>query len=74
MSSSTLQEIRVGACSAVLTAIGLGAYVIGAATGLTYPRFLGLRAAATFHWKSELTTSSVFRRTNSTWSRSRCIA
>ena len=46
MISSALEEIRVGTAAAFRTALGLGAYVVGATTGLTYARFLGLRAAA----------------------------
>lgn len=36
----------MGMGAALRTAVGLGAYVVGAVTGLTYARFLGLRAAA----------------------------
>ena len=46
MPSQTLQEFRLLSSTAMRTAVGLGAYMVGAATGLTYPRFLGLRAAA----------------------------
>ena len=46
MASRTLNEFRFLSLTAMRTAAGLGAYMVGAATGLTYPRFLGLRAAA----------------------------
>jgi len=46
MPSQTLKDFRLLSVTAMRTAVGLGAYTVGAATGLTYPRFLGLRAAA----------------------------
>jgi len=46
MVSQVLNDFRFLSSTAMRTAVGLGAYMVGAATGLTYPRFLGLRAAA----------------------------
>lgn len=46
MASQALNDFRFLSSTAMRTAAGLGAYMVGAVTGLTYPRFLGLRAAA----------------------------
>lgn len=55
MSLFLSRELRTGIARRVLSTVGVGTYTIGAATGLPYPRFLGLRSAAErAFWREDL--------------------
>ncbi len=55
MTSIISDDFRIELARRVANTLGLGVYVFGAATGLPYPRFLGLRSAAERAlWRSDL--------------------
>ncbi len=55
MASLIPDDLRMKLARRATATVGLGAYVFGAASGLPYPRFLGLRSAAERAlWRSDL--------------------
>ncbi len=55
MTSLFSRELRTEIARRVLSSVGVGTYTFGAATGLPYARFLGLRSAAErAFWRDDL--------------------
>ena len=55
MSGFLSREFRNGVARRVISSVGVGTYVFGAATGMPYARFLGLRSAAErAYWREDL--------------------
>jgi len=55
MDSLLSSEFRTTVARMALSSVGVGVYVFGAATGLPYARFLGLRSAAErAYWRKDL--------------------